>query len=299
MSDDPGKKAPPEDESGGIVVRDRRFWVRDAAPGGPRKGPRSSPYPSYVEELRSKAEESAKQLEEAQSGIRKAREEGEALRRRLTRDMDRRLEMARGEYLNGFLDVLDNLDLALRSAEVAPNPEAFVEGIRMVRELFLHRLAEFGLEPVSPEGEAFDPAASEAIGVVAVDDPGRDGMVIEVVRRGFTIGGQVLRAAHVRVGRYDPGTEAPVASEVEEEAAPAEPPPGKEPEAREEEGAGPVTAEDESGAAAEDGPEAAAEEDRSGGAAPDPGSVPGDEDEDRAGSPKGGDRPISPADVEF
>ena len=38
-------------------------------------------------------------------------------------------------------------------------------------------------------------------GVVEVDDPEKDGQIIEELQRGFTLGGRVLRASKVRVGK--------------------------------------------------------------------------------------------------
>ena len=56
------------------------------------------------------------------------------------------------------------------------------------------------MEKIPSEG-VFNPEFHEAIGVVEVDDPEKDGQIIEELQRGFTLGGKVLRASKVRVGK--------------------------------------------------------------------------------------------------
>ena len=281
MSDEKPKGPPSGDESTEeILVRDRRFWVQEGESKDVAKPPRKSPYPSFVEELQAKTRESEQKLEEAAAGLQKAREEGEALRRRLTRDFERRLAAAKGESLTGFLEVLDNFDLAIRAAEDSSNLEAFLQGIRMVQDLFLQSLRNFGLEPMDLLGKEFDPRVAEAMGMADVEDREREGRIVDVLRRGFTVKGEVLRAAQVRVGRHVPAV-LPQASLVEDVAESAEEPPRlDEVPSGEAPGSEPESADSESGPN-ESPPDMAT---------PSPSPDP-------EGSEK--DPPVSPADVEF
>jgi molecular chaperone GrpE (heat shock protein) len=42
------------------------------------------------------------------------------------------------------------------------------------------------------------------VSTVSVDDPGRDGPVVDVIRPGYVIGDDTLRPALVAVGRHAP-----------------------------------------------------------------------------------------------
>ena len=64
---------------------------------------------------------------------------------------------------------------------------------RAKANLFLRVLAKAEVVPIETAGKAFDPSFHEAVMV----DPG--GTQLEEVRRGWTIGGRVLRAASVRI----------------------------------------------------------------------------------------------------
>ncbi len=145
--------------------------------------------PSYVEELKQRAERAAEQ----------ARSEVEAARGRLERYYETQLTTARADMAAGLLDVFDNLERALDVPGAAESP--LYEGVAATRDMFLKRLAELGVEPVPAVGEAFDPEVHEAVDEVAVDDPEQDGRVVTQLQRGFRHGDRLVRPAIVRVGR--------------------------------------------------------------------------------------------------
>lgn len=147
-------------------------------------------FPSYVEELRARAERA-----EAH-----ARAEVEATRARLERYYESQLASARADLAAGLLEVLDNLERALEAPGASESP--LFEGIAATRDIFLKKLADFGLEPVATLGAPFDPEIHEAIDQVAVDDPELDGRVVERYQTGFRLGDRLVRPARVRVGRH-------------------------------------------------------------------------------------------------
>jgi molecular chaperone GrpE len=63
------------------------------------------------------------------------------------------------------------------------------------------RIADMGVTRLEVIGLPYDPRTAEAIDLVPVDDPSRDGVVVEEFRPGWRIGDRVLRPARVRVGR--------------------------------------------------------------------------------------------------
>ena len=59
-------------------------------------------------------------------------------------------------------------------------------------------MRSLGVESAPGEGAAFDPEVHEAI-MREEDDSVEDGTVLQVLRRGFLVEGQLLRAAMVKV----------------------------------------------------------------------------------------------------
>lgn len=180
-------------------VIDRRSSSGDAAAA--EAAPR---LPSYVEELKSRAEEAERRAREISAAYRRIDEERDAFRERLGRDLDRRLEIARADLLRKTLDVLDDLDRAIAAARSATDPAPLLAGVTLIRERLFQVLASEGVQAVQTAGRPFDPAVAEAIATEETTDPERDGLVLEESSGGYTLGGTLLRPARVRVARFHP-----------------------------------------------------------------------------------------------
>lgn len=180
-------------------VIDRRSTSGDAPAGD--AAPR---LPSYVEELKARAEEAERRAREISAAYRRIDEERDAFRERLSRDLDRRLEIARADLLRKVLDVLDDLDRAIAAARAATDPAPLLAGVTLIRERLFQALASEGVKPVQTAGLRFDPAVAEAIATEETSDPERDGLVLEESSGGYVLGGTLLRPARVRVARFRP-----------------------------------------------------------------------------------------------
>jgi molecular chaperone GrpE len=167
--------------------------------------PDSRRYPSYVEELQARLEEAEQRARDVLSAHQKVQSEQEEFRRRLSRDVKRRVDAELGNAFSGLLEVLDDMDRALQHAEESASEaagfQALIDGIRLVRERFLSVMCRLGVERLETAGKPFDPNNAEAIQVVDVDEPSQKDIVLDEIRPGYTFKGEVLRPARVRVGR--------------------------------------------------------------------------------------------------
>ena len=71
----------------------------------------------------------------------------------------------------------------------------------MNAHLFRVKLQSVGVEAIPALGQPFDPNLAQAVGMVQVGDASQDGIVIEELQTGYTMRGQLLRPAQVRVGQ--------------------------------------------------------------------------------------------------
>jgi molecular chaperone GrpE len=182
-------------------VNDRRFWVARGDEDSGQEGQATSPsprMPTYVERLEEQLQEKDRLL---RSHIADLRGEQDELRRRLSRELEQRLDLATGKLLADFLPVLDNLDRALQSAAQQPKPDALLEGIQLVRTQFLNILARHGLQALDRQGQPFDPRLDEAMTTVEVTDPRQHNLVLQEWEKGYTLHDNVLRPAKVAVGK--------------------------------------------------------------------------------------------------
>lgn len=178
-----------------VTVVDRRHHASGSEAGEAHGAGDEPRYPSYVEELRAQAETArAKALE----AIRKAEEEVDAVRERLTRDVEKRVLAGRARLLAAVLDVADNLDRAGRAA--ASQSQTIAEGIGLIGQQLQSILKAEGAEPIETVGLPYDPHLAEAVALEPVD-PARDGVVLEEFQRGYRLGDTILRPAKVKVGK--------------------------------------------------------------------------------------------------
>lgn len=110
---------------------------------------------------------------------------------------------ARRGMLSDLLAVYDNFLRAREHAAEAP-PEAapYLEGFDAIRVQLEQLLATQGLEEIpASAGEPFDPRIHEAVATIPTETPEDHGLIAELVRKGYTFKGNVLRPAVVTV--YD------------------------------------------------------------------------------------------------
>lgn len=215
-----------EDKDPGVRVVDRRWWARGDAPEAGESGARK---PTYIEELEQRLADTTAQLQRVLTEHRRSLDEFEQVKGRLRRDVGKDVERSKRALLAELLDVLDNLDRAVEASREAGDPSATGEtaaasgssettgapdpgaprryvarGIALVRDQFLNKLEGFGVARVPALGQSFDARKHEAVTTTPVDDPATDGVVVAVIKEGYSIGDDVLRPAAVVVGRHDP-----------------------------------------------------------------------------------------------
>jgi molecular chaperone GrpE len=179
-----------------MKVTDRRWWVRGESDAPPES---RTLKPTVLEELEARLAEKDLEIQQLLQKYRGASDEFEQARARLRKEVGKDVERSRRSVIVSFLEVLDNLDRALEVG--AGRADAFVQGVSLVRQQFLATLEGLGVTRVDPMGQPFDPAAHEAVSAVPAAAPEQDGLVVGVVRPGYVMGDDVLRAAQVAVAR--------------------------------------------------------------------------------------------------
>jgi molecular chaperone GrpE len=98
-----------------------------------------------------------------------------------------------------LLDVVDELELAVKNGEISTSPESLIEGVEMTLKKLRKVLEQEGVIAIdNPEGKVFDPSRHNAIAVVEQDNIA-DGTVLEEIRKGYILRGKVIRPSIVKV----------------------------------------------------------------------------------------------------
>lgn len=143
-------------------------------------------------------EQSHKEKEDLYQKVLRAAADFENFRKRSIREKDEIRKYAISGLIEDLLPALDNLELGLSAADNHPEAKAIADGFLMVAQQLTGILQSNGLECVDPVGEEFNPNFHESVGFQPSDEV-EDHKVIQVVRKGYTLNGRILRAANVIV----------------------------------------------------------------------------------------------------
>lgn len=154
--------------------------------------------------LESKVAALTEQLADAKDDQLRVQAEMQNLRRRAERDVESAHKFGLEKIINGLLPVLDNLDRAISAVpeESAGDDgvKALLEGVELTRKTAVDVLTRFSVDVLEPFGEPFDPQFHQAMTMVpsATAEPNS---VIDVLQKGYTLNGRLLRAAMVVIAK--------------------------------------------------------------------------------------------------
>jgi len=157
-----------------------------------------------IRELESKLNDYDIKFIEARAFVKKMESEVEQIRSRAERDSQKVVDQKISKIFLELIPIADNFELSLKSiaSSTALDP-SFVQGIRMMYQIFTDSLKRAGLERIKTEGEPFDPNFHEALMSTTVDSQDKDGCVVQELKAGYAFAGQTLRPAQVSVGRFE------------------------------------------------------------------------------------------------
>lgn len=121
-------------------------------------------------------------------------------KKRVERDQAQTYQNAAVSILKRYLEVVDDLERALKTRPQDGDGAVWAEGIELIYRKLMAILESEGIQPMDAEGKTFDPNLHEAI-TSEDSDQHESGQIIEVVQKGYLLGDRVIRPALVRVAR--------------------------------------------------------------------------------------------------
>lgn len=143
-------------------------------------------------------EQSRQEKEDLYEKVLRAAADFENFRKRSLREKDELRKYAVSGLIEDLLPALDNLELGLAAADNHPEAKPVADGFRMVAQQLTSILQSNGLDTIDPQGKDFDPNFHESVAIQPSDEVA-DHKIIQVVRKGYSLNGRILRAAAVIV----------------------------------------------------------------------------------------------------
>src|SRR3989338_967193 len=147
-----------------------------------------------TEALQKELQEAMRQRDEYLAGWQRARADFMNHKKEERERMQEFIKFSEEELLVQLLPVVDNLELALE--QLKGKEDAVSKGFLQIAMQLKRFLKDHQVEELKSEGEKFNPEFHEAAGEVEKEGVGQ-GMIVEVLSRGYTLPGKLIRTAKV------------------------------------------------------------------------------------------------------
>ena len=155
-----------------------------------------------LEEVLEKLAEEKEGAARARDDLLRVQAEMQNMRRRTEQDIEKAHKYGQEKFSTELLTVMDNLERALAAASDYEDEtvKAIYEGVDLTLKSFTDCFNRFHIGSVDPMGEPFDPQLHQAVTILENSDV-EPNTVIEVMQKGYTLHGRVIRPAMVVVSK--------------------------------------------------------------------------------------------------
>jgi molecular chaperone GrpE len=150
-----------------------------------------------LEEMEKRALKAEQAAEEWEQTAKKTKADFENYKKEQPERKEKWQRKAKEELAEQMIEVMDNLERAIASAE---KDSTLLQGVKMVADQLYESLEKHGLERIDAEGEEFDPNNHRAVETREHEEEDR---VLEQKRPGYRFDDRVLREAEVVVSKSD------------------------------------------------------------------------------------------------
>lgn len=121
--------------------------------------------------------------------------------RRLEADKQQAIQFANAKLITALLPTIDNFERGLEVDPAKADSASILKGLQIVHDQLINVLKQHHVEVIAPEpGTPFDPNLHQAL-MQVTDEQYAEPTVTQLLLRGYTLHGRVLRPAQVAVSK--------------------------------------------------------------------------------------------------
>lgn len=155
-----------------------------------------------VEKLKAELQEAQKIIEDYKDQSIRMQADMINQRQRVEREAAKSKQFALDGFAKELLPVIDSLERCVNNTQIDDNDNTVLKNMHQGMELTLVMLRKaakkFGIEQLNPVGEKFNPEQHEAVSTHR-DHKVQPNTVLEVLEKGYTLNGRLIRPAMVVV----------------------------------------------------------------------------------------------------
>lgn len=149
----------------------------------------------YIEKLQENLKNEKERADEYFDSLKRNMAEFDNYKKRMIKEKETLYTTVVSDAVYELLPVLDNFEEAMKSDV---KDKKFKDGMDMIKTQFIEALKKLGLEEIDCKNKKFDPDYHDAVMHVEDESVG-EGQIVEVLRKGYTCQGKVIRHAMVKV----------------------------------------------------------------------------------------------------
>ncbi|MEO3948094.1 nucleotide exchange factor GrpE [Gorillibacterium sp. CAU 1737] len=139
-----------------------------------------------------------KELQDTLERSLRAQADFDNFRRRTRQEKEDFAKYASSKVIGSLLPIMDNFERALDSSRETRDFDALLKGLEMTFRQLEQLFNQEGVQKMETVGHPFNPELHQAVMQVESDEY-EEGIVVEEVMKGYTLGDKVLRPAMVKV----------------------------------------------------------------------------------------------------
>ncbi len=121
-------------------------------------------------------------------------------RKRTFKEKAELLKSGGERVLTAFLEVMDDLDLAIGNLNETTDLAGMKQGVELIYGKFVATMRSQGVTELPTVGEEFDPDRYEAVAMIPVEDASQKGKIVDCIKKGYLLNDKVIRHPKVVVG---------------------------------------------------------------------------------------------------
>ncbi len=158
---------------------------------------------AIVKKLKDKIKTLEKEKQEYMNGWQRERADLINYKKRVENEKIEVVKYANEGLLEEITQVLDSFEMAFSNKEAWEKVDKnWRVGVEYIHTQLLKILDDNNFKTMNPLGEKFDPKFHTAVEHIFTDDEKKDGIIIEVKKKGYILNDRVMKAAQVVVAEY-------------------------------------------------------------------------------------------------
>ncbi len=145
-----------------------------------------------INELKSRIEELEEQLREKNDALLRSYADFQNYQKRMERELENKAEEAKREFIEELINIYE----LLREAYEDKNPK---EGLKSILKKIEEIFEREEIKPIDCIGKSFDHNLHHAVSII--HDKNKDNIIVDEVKRGYTVKGKLLRPSLVVVAK--------------------------------------------------------------------------------------------------